>query len=249
MVSAPPGGSRLAGRVYRNWLLTLLALALCTAFIALGHWQWQRGQARQLEWDAFVRGADQALPLGSREFGELPRFQRVSAMGRFDSAHQFLLDNRSHAGQPGYEVLTPFERMTGGVLLVNRGWLPFTGFRDRLPQVAFAGDKVREIVGRVDELPAAGLASGRAAPPVNGAWPRLTSFPRPEELSAALGRHVEARILLLDPRAPDGYLRDWQPPGLSPSRHWSYAIQWWSFALATLAIWIVLNWRRGRSTA
>jgi surfeit locus 1 family protein len=63
------------------------------------------------------------------------------------------------------------------------------------------------------------------------------------QLAAALGRPLSSRILLLDPAAPFGYVRAWQPPGLPALRHFSYAVQWWSFALATLVLWAVLSRR------
>ena len=56
----------------------------------------------------------------------LPRFTRVRVHGEFDAARQFLLDNISHEGAPGYEVLTLLRLADGSHLLVNRGWLPFT---------------------------------------------------------------------------------------------------------------------------
>lgn len=236
---------RIGGRSFApSWLMTVLAIALCAAFVSLGRWQWQRGEAREAQRQLFARGADRVQALGSCDVPSLARFQRVSVTGRFDSRHQFLLDNRIEEGRAGYEVLTPFELTDGRVVLVDRGWLPFTGYRDRLPNVAFAAGVEREIIGRIDELPAAGLAQGRAAPPSDDRWPKLTSYPTLVELSAALTRRIEPRILLLDPRMPDGYTRDWQPPGLSPLRHWSYAIQWWTFAAATLTIWLVLSFRK-----
>jgi len=224
-------------------------LALCVGFVSLGRWQWQRGHLRQTQMEEFARGTDRVLPLGSRGLDEIPRFQRISAMGHFDTQRQFLLDNRSHEGQAGYEVLTPLELLDGRTVLVNRGWIPFTGYRDRLPNVAFDAGGVREVVGRVDELPVAGLASGRAPPVANAVWPQLTSFPNTAELSSALGRKIEPRILLLEPRAPNGYVRSWQPPGLTPLRHWSYAFQWWSFAVGTLVIWFVLSLRKEPESA
>ena len=63
------------------------------------------------------------------------------------------------------------------------------------------------------------------------------------QLAAALGVPLGARILLLDPAAPFGYVRAWQPPGLAPLRHFSYAVQWWSFALATLVLWVIMSRR------
>jgi cytochrome oxidase assembly protein ShyY1 len=228
------------------WALTALMVALCAAFLGLGRWQWQRGQVRQLQWDAFARGADEVRPLGASKLGDFSRFARVSLAGRFRPDRQFLLDNRSHAGQPGYEVLTPLELADGRALLVDRGWVAFTGSRAHLPDVSFAAAPVATVVGRVDNLPSAGLDYGRAAPALAGSWPRVTSYPRMGELSAALGRALEERIVLLDPGATDGYVRDWRPPGLPPARHWAYAIQWWLFAVTLVVIWIVATVRRRR---
>jgi cytochrome oxidase assembly protein ShyY1 len=42
-------------------------------------------------------------------------------------------------------------------------------------------------------------------------------------------------------------VRDWQPPGMSPLRHLSYAIQWWCFAALALVIFAVLSVRRARA--
>src|SRR5437660_303243 len=84
----------------------------------------------------------------------------------------------------------------------------------------------------------------RAGPAAPASWPKVTSYPRAAELGAALGAPLAARILLLDPQAPFGYVRDWQPPGLAPLRHLAYAIQWWSFATLALIVWAILSTRR-----
>ena len=63
-------------------------------------------------------------------------------------------------------------------------------------------------------------------------------------LSAALGVPLEPGIILLDPQQADGYVRDWHPPGMEPIRHWSYAVQWWSFGVVLLVLWIGLNLRK-----
>jgi cytochrome oxidase assembly protein ShyY1 len=229
-----------------SWPLTALTLVLCVTFLALGRWQMHRAQARQEEWDGFARGADQVLPLGATRVQDIARFARVSVTGHLRPDRQFLLDNRSHAGQPGYEVLTPLELADGRALLVDRGWVAFTGSRTRLPDIAFAPPHSATLVGRVDDLPSAGLAFGRAPPGASGSWPRLTAYPTMPELSAAFGHALAPRIVLLDPLAATGFVRDWQPPGLPPARHWAYAIQWWCFALALVVLWIVLAVRRAR---
>ena len=222
---------------------TLLTVILCALFIALGRWQWHRGEHRQAEWDRFAAGTEHVEPLGDRGVSEVPVFQRVSVVGRFDPDHQFLLDNRIDRGRAGMEVLTPLQRPNGRVLLVDRGWIPFSGFRNRLPDVGLGQRQTVTVAGRVANLPVAGLASGRA-PPSGAPWPKVTTFPSMSQLSVALGTTLEPRILLLDPQAENGYARDWHPPGIAPLRNWSYALQWWCFALIMAAVWVRLSLRR-----
>jgi len=237
VTSAAIGG----GRVFApNWALTLVALLLAALFVRLGVWQWQRGEQRQVSAARFAHGADAVLELGTRAPEELPLYQRVAVAGELDGTHQFLLDNRTFEGRAGYEVLTPLARASGTVLLIDRGWVPFSGSRAQLPEVSLPGGPVR-LTGRIAPLPSAGLALGRAPP--QGPWPKVTSYPDTAQLGNALGTPVAARIVLLDPAAPFGYVRVWQPPGLPPLRHFSYAVQWWGFALLTLVLWAVVSRR------
>jgi surfeit locus 1 family protein len=233
------------GRVFApSWPMTLLTLVLLTLFVGLGRWQWQRGEAKQVIWDAYERGASTPARVAPVNFNTAKRFEQVALNGHFEPEHQFLLDNRSHAGKPGYEVLTPFVLNDGRRILVNRGWVAFGGYRDRLPDVSLADAHPATVAGRLDELPTPGLASGRAPPEPGGAWPKVTSFPTHEELEAALGGKLARQILLLDRQAPNGYVREWSPPGMAPDRHFSYAIQWWGFAAVLLVLYFGLNFRK-----
>ena len=233
------------GRVFKpTWPMTLLTLALLTSFVGLGRWQWHRGEAKQAVWDTYERNNSAPALNATVDFDSDERFKRVAFDGRFEPEHQFLLDNRSHAGQPGYEVLTPFVLADGRRILINRGWVRFSGYRDRLPDVTLVGSRTAAVTGRLDELPTPGLASGRAPPDTGVSWPKVTAFPTHEELEAALGEKLARRILLLDPQFPGGYVREWSPPGMAPSRHFSYAIQWWGFAAVLLVLYFGLNFRK-----
>jgi surfeit locus 1 family protein len=224
--------------------MTGVTIVLLPAFISLGHWQWERAAHRRAEWLSFARGDDAPRPLGAQQLDELPRFQRISMTGTYLPQHQFLLDNRTHAGQAGYEVLTPFRIDDGRLLLIDRGWVAFTGYRARLPDVTFSpGATPVQISGRIDELPSAGLARGRAPPPEGPDWPKVTSYPSASQLATALSASLARRILLLDRAAPQGYVRDWQPPGMDPQRHLSYALQWWTFAAILAGLYVFLNLR------
>lgn len=226
----------------------MLALAVlgCALFISLGFWQWHRGEYRQALWRQFQREAGELVVGGDADLARLTRYTRISVSGQLDGAHQVLLDNRSREGRPGYEVLTPLTLSDGAVLLVNRGWVAFTGYRDHLPDVSLGPTAALTLTGRLDQLPTAGLASGRAPPPLTGPWPRLTTFPTPEQLSSLLGHPVRDQVLLLDSDSGPGYERRWLPPGPAPERNFSYAIQWWAFAACVLGLFLFLNLEKRR---
>jgi surfeit locus 1 family protein len=239
----PPPVSRWLRGFAPSAGFTVLALLAAALFVRLGFWQWQRGIDREAQWARFRQGAAQLIDPGTRDLAQLPLYQRVSVSGRLDAAHQFLLDNRSWQGRAGYEVLTPLTRGGTATLIVDRGWVPFTGTRAQLPDISLVAGPAVTLTGRLGALPSPGLASGRAAPDPTTPWPKLTSFPDLAQLQAALGTPLAPRILLLDPGAPLGYVRDWPPPGLPPLRHFSYAIQWWSFAVLALVMWALASRR------
>jgi surfeit locus 1 family protein len=222
---------------------TVATLAAVAAFAALGNWQLDRGaEKRELAADFRRAGPAVELPPAGRE---LQRYQRMTARGRYDAGHQFLLDNRSHAGAAGIEVLTPLLLGDGSAVLVNRGWLPFGADRARLPDVAVGTDP-RRVTGRFSELPRAPVEL--AAPPATR-WPRLVNYPQDKELAAMLGRELRPGMILLDPGEPDGYVRDWQLTGTTAERHLGYAVQWFALAATAAAIWLALSLRRDGEAA
>jgi surfeit locus 1 family protein len=221
---------------------TLVAVAL---FVRLGIWQWHRAQEKEALQRQFDAGGQQVVPLRSGSTASLPRYAQIRVDGSYDTAHQFLLDNLSHDGHPGFEVLTPLHLENGHTLLVNRGWLPMTGSRSELPDVSLQANGERAVTGRLDNLPVVGISLGHVPPPAGSTWPKLASFPTMADLSAALGVPLEARQLLLSPAEPFGYLRAWQlNGGFGPGRHLSYAVQWWGFAALALVLYGYMNWHR-----
>lgn len=227
-----------------RWYFVLLTAAAVTLFVSLGFWQWHRGENRSAQWQDFARADLPATEITVATLNRQPRFAHVYVYGQFDTERQFLLDNISHQGAPGYEVLSVLKLGDGNHMLVNRGWVPFTGFRDRLPDVTLSGDGVHRLSGRLSTLPVAGMAAGRQPPDLTGSWPRVTSFPSQGQLQHALGLPVLAPVLLLDADSGPGYLRDWHPPGIPPERHYSYAVQWWAFAVLALGLLVGLNLKR-----
>jgi surfeit locus 1 family protein len=224
---------------------TLLALVLVAGLVALGRWQLERATEKQALYTLFDSGRDATRAVDAAT-PRLPRYAHLTAAGSYDSARQILIDNMSNAqGQAGYDVITPFALRGGGWILVNRGWIPVGISRDARPDVTVPTQE-REIQGRADELPRAGMQLG-ARLPLAPPYPVVANFPTREEIAALLGEHAWARaanLVLLDPGEPNGYLRQWQPPGFPPIRHIAYAVQWFSLAAALVVIYVVTNLRR-----
>lgn len=231
------------------WWGTLLYLGGCALFLSLGAWQLGRMQEKRALLAAFAaRGAEPPRrgPISDADARRL-RFARLRVHGRYDSEHQVLLDSIVRAGRPGYYVLTPL-RHGDEAVLVNRGWLPASADRSAgLPPLA-VGDGPRDVTGRIERLPAPGLRLAAAPPDPAAAWPRRLLYPTAAELAAQIGYPVHDYQLLLDPAAPDGFLRDWQPAvGFGPMRHLAYAVQWFGFALAATVIYLLLNLKRHKT--
>ena len=154
-----------------SWFMTLLTLAAVVLFVDLGRWQWHRAQHKRALADEFAAGSQSLADLGGRATSALPRYTQVRLEGSYDGEHQFLLDNMSHNGQPGYEVLTPLRLSDGRTVVVNRGWIPLTTSRRQLPDVRIDATAPQTPTGRLDDLPVAGIALGHVPPAPGAPWP------------------------------------------------------------------------------
>lgn len=219
-----------------------------TFFIWLGFWQLGRAEEKQALLDQYARAQKSQIEITPQNAASLPRYQRATVTGRFDPAHQILLDNMpSHTGQPGYRVLTPLET-SAGWLLVDRGWLPLGSSRSQLPDIPVGNDE-RTVTGTIDDLPRAGVQL--AMPPVdaNAPWPRVLSFPDLSALEQQLGHKLIPGLLLLDASQPDGYERVWEAHlGFMPERHIGYAVQWFAFAVVAVILFVITGFRTKKAT-
>jgi surfeit locus 1 family protein len=224
---------------------TLVTLALLALLVSLGRWQLRRADEKQQLYDAFAAGTE-STTLVAGTTPPLRRFRHVEARGRYDPARQVLIDNMANVtGRVGYFVITPFALSGGGWLLVNRGWVPLGESRAARPDVAVgAGERV--IHGRIDQLPSPGLRMGRPAPLVPP-FPVVATFPTRVDLGELLHETAWTAAgdsLLLDAADPDGYARDWLPPGMAPMRHTAYAVQWFALAAALAVLYVKANLSR-----
>jgi surfeit locus 1 family protein len=225
--------------------LTVFGVAF---FCWLGSWQLGRAEQKEELLAQYEAGQQTQVAISSENAGRLKRYHRVSVAGRYDPAHQILLDNMpSHAGRPGFRVLTPMQS-SAGWLLVDRGWLPLGATRAELPNVAVPADD-RNITGTMDSLPRAGITLESAPVAAETPWPRVLSFPTQADLEQQLGHKLIPGVLLLDPSQPDGYERVWEAHlGFKPERHIGYAVQWFALAAAAVIIFILMGFRTKKAT-
>ena len=236
---------RVGSRIFAPRLFTtLLAIVLIALLISLGRWQLRRADEKRALFDSFAAGTDATQTIELRT-PPVRRYQHVGASGHYDPTRQILIDNMVNAERAGYFVITPFALAGGGWVLVNRGWVPLGASRAERPAIPVSSD-VRQVRGRADHMPSPGIQMGTKAvlaPP----YPVVAAFPSRNEIARLLGESSwtsATDLVLLDPGEPDGYVRDWSPPGFPPMRHIGYAVQWFALALTLFILWVVTNLRR-----
>ncbi|HEU5398032.1 MAG TPA: SURF1 family protein [Gammaproteobacteria bacterium] len=229
---------------------TLAMLVLCALFLRLALWQWDRAAYKRHLLAAYsMQMARKPVSLNALlqdpTLESFPQYLKVDADGAYDGGRQLLLEDMTHEGTVGYEVLTPFQLSGSGyLLLVDRGWVPATT-SGAAPEVTVMGG-VRRIQGVLGTLPVPGLNLGKSAPP-NAGWPKILFYPQAHDVKLIYGAKLMAPILHLDAAQSDGYLRQFSPDvGFPPERHLAYAFQWIMLAAAVFAVWLVVNLKAGR---
>ena len=224
---------------------TVVTSVLLGILVSLGFWQLDRAEQKRVLLARYGEEQGRTILQLEADFKSAAglNYQDAVVVGHYDGSHQFLLDNRTHAGHAGYQVLTPFLiRDSGVAVLVNRGWMSLGKSRDRLPDVTVHEDRQR-ISGRLKIPPQKAFMLGEEEP--RQRWPWRIQQIRIESLSAELGRPLLPVVLLLDAEQPDGYVRQWRPlVGFGPERNVGYAVQWFGLAAALLIIYLAVNTRR-----
>lgn len=236
---------QIGGRYFRPGAMpTAVTLVVFGVLISLGFWQLDRAEQKRELLAEYTAGAHTDLLRIDAELDSVEglQYQPASAVGHYDAGHQFLLDNRTHDGMAGYEVLTPLKLRGSPVgVIVNRGWIPLGGSRERLPDVPVDGGE-RTVAGRIKGVSGQGFRLGEEQP--RRGWPYRVLRVDIEHLSAQLGYPLLPMQLLLDPKEPDGYVREWHPLTFGPERNTGYAVQWFSLAATLLIIYVAVNLRK-----
>jgi surfeit locus 1 family protein len=217
---------------------TTLLFAL---LVSLGFWQVRRlGEKEALIARVEQRATQAPQPIPPPDRWATFRtedydFMHVRATGRFIDGRDALVFAAPPEGasrEPGYSLLTPFALTSGGVVLVDRGFLPASQAGDAAIRAAPRGEVT--LVGLL-RAPERRNPFTPADQPEKGVF-----FARdPAAIAGAVGLAAAAPFALVLDAAPAAG-PDWpRPVGGVPiivNNHFSYAVTWFGLSLALLVV-------------
>ena len=168
----------------RSWRWTgylAFVVIFAVACVLLAQWQLARraeavhaNHKVEANYDSTPRSIDAVLP-GLASYSESQEWSQVRLEGQYLRDEQLLVRTRTLGGNPGFEVLVPFELGNGNVFIVDRGWVPVGNDQDTPDSVpaAPAGDVT--VIVRLK--PGEPRLPGRSAPRCESPSPRRPSSP------------------------------------------------------------------------
>jgi surfeit locus 1 family protein len=217
----------------RSWILaTLLVFAGTAVCIRLGIWQLDRLEQRrafnsQVESMRAMEMLDlnQAVPANIVKM----EWRAVKVTGEYDFENQVALRNQYNGDQYGYHLITPL-KFSGGVVLVDRGWIPAAG--NSIPSGWHKYDEAGQVTvtGQIrlgQEKPAFGGVADAESSHLD-VWNNL-------DVNRIVAQSPYPMLpVFLQPNEIEG---DDTPPipfqpevELTEGSHFGYALQWFSFA-------------------
>ena len=226
-----------------DWRFLVLAAVFLPVTISAGFWQLGRADYKESLQDTYL-SAQAVPPLGCDDIAEGDgRWRRGRIEGRFEGGRQILVDNRTHQGKAGYQVITPFRCADGTLALVDRGWIRIPeGLRDRAPELTVPDGAVTLFgswVERVPENPATLEA------PFEQTWPRRILHWDAAAVGAALGGAHRLWFVLEDGQ-PGALVAAFPERDFKIDTHLGYAFQWFAISLG-IVIWFLftaIRWQR-----
>jgi len=236
---------KLKRRFQPSLVPTVIFLLVLPALISLGFWQLSRAeQKRELQQQYDERSRNAPIALGGKIVGpEELRYFRITASGVYDASHQFYVDNRVHEGLVGYHVITPLKIAgTESMVLVNRGWIRGNPDRSILPEATPPGGV--QTVSGVAVVPHKKVFKLAEELAIDDSWPKVWQRVDLARFGDAVKSPLHTVVVLQDPDTRSGALvRDWKRLDTGIAVHQGYAFQWFSLAVALVAIFFLVNFR------
>ncbi|EPR75649.1 Cytochrome oxidase biogenesis protein Surf1, facilitates heme A insertion [Leifsonia rubra CMS 76R] len=225
----------------RRWFGYLaLVLAFAIGCVFLSQWQFDRREEAATEvarisenWQAEPQQLESVMP-DLENFDDDNKWMPVTISGEYLASEQLLVRGRPYSGQPGFEVLVPFQLNSGRVIVVDRGWVPAGNSQD-------APDAVpAPPAGQIDAVvrlkPSEPTVQGRSAPDGQVATIHLPTVEQMLDRPTYVGGF--GLLASESPSVADMPIA-YPKPLLDEGAHLSYAFQWVTFGVLAF---IGLGW-------
>lgn len=238
------GSLEVEGRRRGPYGFLFAAIIGIAGLVALGTWQLDR----LAEKEALIAERKAMLvlpPLYLTRFTDVSAiiaYRRVTVTGQFLHDKELQVGPRSRRGSSGWQVVTPLRRADGGIVLIDRGWVPGN---QKDPQSRLDGQVAGRmtVTGFVKRVTARGpFAPDNVA--TKGDW----YWTDPGAIAAHLDLADVAPYWIVAARDGD---RPVGPIGIDRvampvNNHLQYAITWYALA-ASLSVLALVYWRRART--
>ncbi|MDR0786972.1 MAG: SURF1 family protein [Gemmatimonadota bacterium] len=242
----------MSGSSLRAIFLVAAVTVVAGVCVRLGFWQLDRLETRRAS-NARILAAAELPPLvldragldSIAEFPDRNLFRQAVATGVFETDDEVILRGRSHDGRPGVHLVTPFRLDSGGLILVNRGWLPSPDAASADPRPYRDAGHTR-LVGSLQLLPRSTEDSSPLILEVDGYPVRTFRRLDADSIAALTGESLPPLYLQLLPGLMDSPATPPIPvplPSLDEGPHLGYAIQWFSFAAIAVLGLTIVAWR------
>ncbi len=220
---------------------TLFTVPAVLVLFALGTWQvqrlnWKRDLIAQRE--AALAAAPAPLPK-TADAARAMEFRRVAAAGVFMHDKEIFVGASAEANRTGYHVLTPLREAGGGIVLVNRGFIP-AELKGPSRRAAGQPEGAVRVAGLL-RLPPAGkpnwfLPENR--PDRNyWFWIDLPAIAATLQIGDLAPFVIEADAT----PNPGGWPRGGITRVALPNDHLQYAIIWYALTVALIVIYVVYH--------
>jgi len=230
-------------RIHRQWHFDWRLLVFSGVFlpllVSLGVWQLNRAEEKQVLLEQWQQEAEN-LAWQDMVSGDLTSGRPVTLTGMYGSRN-WLLDNRTREGAPGYEVLTEFRPLEGPPVVINRGWVKAPRTRAELPDIA-TPEGIFTLEGRISDYPVPPVLVDQ--PAAEDQWPRRVQSLSEQAARLEIPELPDRIVRLSGERQPGAYRADWEPDLMGPQTHYGYATQWFALAVALTILTVVASYRK-----
>lgn len=240
---------QIGNKIFKPGIIpTIITLLILPVLLRLGFWQLERADEKRDLIESFKQ-QNESGPLLIKDsiiLGEKLNYRNSQVEGTYNSTKLIFIDNKIHQGQSGVYVLTPFKLKDSDYsILVNRGWVPMVADRSSLPEITTTTNSLI-LSGKIKMLTEKPFMIGEQFQSNQG-WPALMQWLNVEYIAKKSGLKLLPYIFLLDEKEQSGYIRNWKPVVMLPEKSTSYAVQWFSLALALFIIYVVVNLKNIKS--